>query len=76
MNDITDTDALIGNVKLISDITGKKVDCKIKTKHKELAGNEIYAQYEVTYTATYSSAAGKKTSTATSIVSVAKVAAE
>lgn len=76
VNEITDTDALIGNVKLISDITGKKVDCKIKTKHIELAGNEVYAQYEVTYTATYSSAAGKKTSTATSVVSVPRIAAE
>lgn len=76
VNDINDTEGLIRNVKLISDVTGKKVDCKIKTKHKELAGNEAYAQYEVTYTATYTSAAGKNTSAVASIVSVPRIPAE
>lgn len=70
VSDIDDTDILEDNIKVVSDSTKKKVNCKIKIKHKKLEENEQYVQYTVTYTATYKSAAGSRTATAETIVSV------
>lgn len=70
VNDIKNTAKLESNIKVVSDSTNKKIDCKIKVKHKKLEGNEQYAQYAVTYTATYKSSAGSKTATAETVVSV------
>ncbi len=55
-------------VKLTSDTTGKKVPCKLKIKSKETGSDEQYTQYKVTITATYTSSAGKKTASVTTIV--------
>lgn len=70
VSDIDDTDALEDNIKVISDSTGKRVNCKVKIKRKKLDGNAQYEQYTVTYSATYKSSAGSKTATASTVVSV------
>lgn len=70
VHDIDDTDALEDNVKVVSNSSNKRINCKLKIKHKKLEGNAQYKQYTVTYTATYKSSAGSKTATATTVVSV------
>lgn len=70
VNDISNTKALKNNIKVVSDATGKKVNCKLKIKRKKLGGTEQYKQYKVTYTATYKSSAGSKAAAASTIVSV------
>lgn len=70
VNNIKDIGELESFMSLKSDITGKKVDYKLKVSRQKLEGNEQYKTYNVTYTATYKSSAGTNKAVNSIIVSV------